>query len=84
MMDEDQVKIKQKDKEFACNYVLDCHSQLLAMSRYAANNEANKIMANARAVWVEVPDLADKHITGCKILLSNFSMWALAVNQSIL
>ena len=83
-MDEDQIKTKQKDKEFACNYVLNCRSQLLAMSRYVADNKADKKMANAWAVWKEVPDLVDKHITGCKILLSDFSMRALAVNLSIL
>ena len=40
-MDEDQIKTKQKDKEFACNYVLNCRSQLLAMSRYVADNKAD-------------------------------------------
>ena len=82
-MDEDQIKTKRKT-EFACNYVLDCHSQLPATSRYGDDNEAYRMTANAQAVWKETLDLADKHITQCKILLSNFSMWALAVNQSVL
>lgn len=62
-----------QDKEFVCNYVLDCSSQSLATSRNVADNEADEIMANAQTVWKEMPYFVDKHlITWSKILLSTF------------